>query len=179
MAEKAAYDMTSIGVVAVIAIVCVVLMVFGLKPGQTSAQTAAQDTLGKAASYGDAAVPVGQQFDVTLLDFNEDGIVDFYDYEDVLSGKADCTRHTCDLNDDGLLDNRDAESFRLMVTRLYDYDNDRQLTRADPLFLKDILAGTASCDTDHICDLDGDGFVTSQDLALYTSLIYNYDFARS
>lgn len=170
------YDTLSVGVVAIISIICVTLLVLGLAPGIASSEAPASRTGNIAGSaYADAAVPVGTQFDVSLLDFNGDGMLDFYDYQDVLDGTVDCQAEECDLNKDGLIDATDSESFNLLVRRLYDYDGDGKLTRDDPIFLRDVIYGYKHCNANHICDLDGDGFVSSQDVTLYTSLIFNYD----
>jgi hypothetical protein len=171
------YDMTSVGVVAVVAIICVVLMAFNLAPGEAATSASSQGMTGKAFDYATARVPVGTQFDIRPFDFNGDGRLDYYDYQDVLAGKVDCTKKQCDLNGDGLIDAVDAKAFNLLVRRLYDYNNDGKLDRNDVQFLKEIILGNAKCDANHVCDLDGDGFVDAGDITLYTSLIYNYDNA--
>lgn len=172
------YDITSIGVVAVVSIVAVVLIVLNLSPGE-AATLSAQDAdpattlVGKAG--GTACVPVPIQFDGTPFDYDGNGLLDFYDYIAVLDGRADCQAMDCDLNDDGYVDAADQGLFNLLVRELYDYDNDRVLTRVDAQRLALIMAGDASCDENMICDLDGDGRLCSDDLTLYTSLVYGYD----
>jgi hypothetical protein len=47
--------------------------------------------------------------------------------------------------------------------------------RNDPRFLLQVMQGTAACTADMICDLNGDGLVSSDDITLYTPLLYNYD----
>ncbi len=172
--QPEAYDMTSVGVVAVVAIVCVLLIVLNLAPGSATAAPDAS-AAGRAVSYGDAAVPITAQFDFSAFDFNGDGRLDYYDYEDVLAGRVDCQAKDCDLNDDGLVDGQDQALFDALVRRLYDYDGDGKLTRDDPLVLRRILLSGTGFDGDHVYDLDGDGLLTSHDLSLYTSLLYNYD----
>lgn len=179
------HDTLSLVVVATVAILAVTLMVLELAPGTGHQGTIkngdiAKNTLSEQSRIGLAVdpnqcVPIPHQFDYTSLDFNEDGTLNYYDYQDVLEGRVDCAKKDCDLNDDGLIDERDRKSFNLLVTKLYDYDNDQQLTRKDSLFLRDVLAGVATCTSNHICDLNGDGKLCANDIVLSTSLIYNYD----
>ena len=74
-----------------------------------------------------------------------------------------------------LTDEQDRVAFNLLVVSVYDYDNDGVLTRDDPRYLVMVLAGDTQCSRNYVCDLDNDGFVCDEDLALYTSLVYNYD----
>jgi len=175
--DEEKYDMTSVGVVAVVSIVCVVLMALNLAPGEAAASPPSQDMTGKAVDYATSQVPAGGQFDIRPFDLNGDGKLDYYDYQDVLAGKVDCVKKQCDLDGDGLIDAQDARAFNLLVRRLYDYNNNGRLDRDDPKFLKEVLLGNAQCDANHVCDLDGDGFVGKADITLYTSLLYNYDNA--
>ncbi len=179
--HDAPYDAASVGVTAIVAVIAVVTLVINLAPGATGLslpdlpldKNGAANAAGKAVEYRDGCVAVGLQFDAALFDFNKDGLLDYYDYADVLSGKVDCNAGRCDLNADGVIDDADAQAFNLLIVRLYDYDGDRRLTRDDPHYLRDLLLGKASCDADHVCDVDGDGFVCASDLTLYTSFVYN------
>ncbi|MBR9692365.1 hypothetical protein GOV07_00360 [Candidatus Woesearchaeota archaeon] len=169
-------DMVSVGVTAVVAILAVTLMVVNLVPGSAPLDIQSPSvTSGKAVDYGTTCSPITVQFDFKWLDFNADGRLDYYDYQDVLSGKVDCSERRCDLTADGLIDDQDLTAFNLLVVNVYDYDNDGSLTRDDPRFLAAVLAGDAECTRNYVCDLDGDGLVCDEDLALYTSLVYNYD----
>ncbi len=166
----------STGVVGLVAIIAVVLMVVELTPGAIEPVTvSAPQNVGRAVDYGADCVPVGQQFNYASFDFNQDNMLNFYDYMDVLSGAADCNAMDCDLNDDGFIDSLDQELFNLLVVRVYDYNHNRIIDRDDPLFLRDVLYGDAHCTGDYVCDLNGDGLVCSDDLTIFTSLIYNYD----
>jgi len=178
--DNETYDTLSLTVTALVAIVAVVLMVLNLAPGTHPVQSTSprENSGGRAIDYATDCVPIRTQFDSAWLDFNGDGILDYYDYQDVLAGKVDCTTHSCDLTGDGLIDKRDQEAFDNMVRRLYDYDNDGKLTRKDLLFLRKVMDGSASCDADHLCDLNHDGNLCADDLARYTSFIYNYDNPR-
>jgi hypothetical protein len=174
--DKPEYDLVSLGVVAVVGIIAVVLMVINLVPVQSAPTDALTgNSVRKASSYEQAHVPVDEQFNVALFDFNRDGRLDLYDYADVLAGRVDCQAQACDLNADGRLDAVDLSLFTQLLRRLYDYNNDGVVDRNDPIFLRDIMLGNAKCDKDHVCDLNSDGFVSSEDLALYTSFVYNYE----
>ena len=176
------HDVLSVSVVAVVAIVCVALIVLNLAPGVVAAERvlAAHATAsGKAVDYDTTCRPVGTQFDYAWLDFNDDGRLDYYDYQDVLDGTVDCLDHQCDLTQDGAIDNQDLVAFNRLVTELYDYDGDGEHTRRDPLFLRTVLYGDDACDADHVCDLTGDGLVCNDDLAAYTSFVYNYDTSQN
>ncbi len=177
--DEETYDIMSVTVTAVVAIMAVALMVLHLPPGLADEARERQDpaaTLGgRAVDYGSSCVPIGEEFDRSWLDFDGNGMLEPYDYDLVLSAGIDCSRQRCDVTGDGLVDARDREAFLSLLRRLYDYDGDGALTRDDPRFLRDILYGDAACDEDHLCDLDGDGRLCADDLARYTSLLYNYD----
>ncbi len=179
--DNETYDILSLTVTAIVAIAAVTLMVLNLAPGVVSQHTTnpQENSGGRAFDYVTDCTPIAGQFDGTWLDFNGDGIIDYYDYQDVLDGKVDCTLHQCDVTNDGLIDARDQEAFNGMIRRLYDYDNDGQLTRQDLIILRQIMEGSAQCDANHICDLNGDSNLCADDLTRYTSLLYNYDFEES
>ncbi len=182
MDPKREHQVVSLMVVGTVAIVAVVLMALGLSTpdsGVAAQPSLSSNLAGSAVDYATASVPVGTEFNYAWLDFNGDGKLDYYDFQDVLAGKVDCQKMRCDLNGDGVVDARDQQAFDNLVRRLYDYDNDGKLTRNDPLFLKQIMLGNAHCDANHICDLNGDGLVNSEDITLYTALLYNYDLANT
>lgn len=104
------------------------------------------------------------------LDLNNDEVVDFRDFDDALAGKVACTAG-CDLNQDGLLDSRDQETFRLIVTQRYDYDKDNVLTAADTRILVEVLLGNVACPVGRVCDLDNDHAVTPNDVTLFLGLV--------
>lgn len=173
--SKEEHAVVALSVTGIVALLCIVIIVVGLNPSTTTqkiSSTKGDTVVGQATASG--CVPV-VGFDYHSLDFNKDGRIDYYDYDDVLSGKVDCSLQDCDLNDDGVLDARDKTAFDGLVLRLYDYNNDGKITREDERFLGQILANKASCDSDHVCDLTGDGQLCSDDLAIFTSLFYNYD----
>lgn len=170
--DQEVFDMTSIGVVAIVAIVAVSLIVFSIGEVESPISLPEQP-VGNAVDYGNVRVPVKAEFSREAFDFNHDGMLDIYDFEDVLTGRAACDG--CDLNADGYIDGRDKELFISLLRRVYDYNNNQKLDREDPLYLREILLGNRQCDSNHICDIDGDGFVSSRDLTKFTSLIYNYD----
>lgn len=174
------YDLTAITLLAIVAIVAVVIMVIGLPPSEAADQPSLPEqktiaTAGAAFEYGEEEVLVGDQFDISAIDMNQDGILDFYDVLDIFSGAVNCNEVDCDFNDDGYLDAADAESLTGMIIRLYDYDGNGILERDDPRFLLEVMLGNAQCNENFVCDINGDGLVSSQDVTLYTELLYNYD----
>jgi len=175
--EQANHDLLSLGIVGTVAVVCVVIIVLNLGglPATAFPEKSGVSLTGRVVDYRTSAVGVGTQFDVALMDLNQDGRLDFYDYLDVLSGKADCQTVQCDLDRDGSVNAQDQILFNNFVRRLYDYNNDAVLDRTDAQFLKEILLGNERCSENHVCDVDGDGAVSSKDLTAYTSLLYNFD----
>jgi hypothetical protein len=175
--DKHATDLTALTLLGIISIIAVFTLVVGLPPGEASSDIPlpAGQVTGAAFDYGATAVPVGTQFDISDVDMNQDGMLDFYDVLDIFTGKVNCNKLDCDFNDDGFLDAADAESLTGLIIRLYDYDQTGFLERNDPRFLLQVMQGTAACTADMICDLNGDGLVSSDDITLYTPLLYNYD----
>ena len=161
-------EMTSVSVVAIVAITAVVLIVLNLTPG-FSLELDTSIT-GNAINYRASQRPITTEFNYQEYDFNNDGIVDFYDYDDALHGEC----ANCDLNGDGVLDNKDREAFHLLVKRLYDYDNNGKLERADARILVATLLGEPFSEN-HVYDLNGDGILSNEDITRYTGIIFNFD----
>ncbi len=176
--DARSYDAVSVGVTGIVAIIAVTMIVTNLSPPVTpeEAPVGPRETLiGRSASLETARVPVRKEFAKEAFDFNEDGVLDLYDYQDVILNRVDCERHSCDLNQDGLIDGEDQRLFQLLLTRLYDYNNNQRLDRQDPLFLREVILGNRACNENHVCDVNGDGSVSKEDITIYTALLFNYD----
>ncbi len=172
----------AIGAVAIIAILGVTFMVIGLAPGSETAPPYPAPLVGDALTGQVVSAPADTiavrdpaiTIDLSRFDYNGDGLLDFYDYQDILAGRVDCNAQDCDLNDDRLVDARDKALFDAVIVRLYDYNCDGVLTREDARLLNEYLRGAPS-PHDVLCDVDGDGLLTRADLTRYTALLYNYD----
>lgn len=115
--------------------------------------------------------------DFNTYNINRDNIIDEQDMTLLLQavgGLAICPSNvSCDINGDGKLSTTDLIMMRRFIINRYDYDGDVALTDADVKILLSVVGGAAgsSCPADKVCDINGDGKLSTTDLTRLQKMV--------
>ena len=118
-----------------------------------------------------SAIPALPPISVFPYDYNADGKQDDKDIAILLRVVVNlqaCPVKTCDVNDDGAVNNLDLIK---LYTIFYDYSGDNVLTSVDTAILLRIVTNLQSCPPSRTCDINGDGLTDNLDLIRFNQIV--------